>query len=402
MATVKLYLDARRGNNDTYPIKLCINHQSHTAMVNINVSVTLSQWEKKSESIINHPQKNELNRYIRLKKMDAEEAIREYSLEHSLRTCTANELREVVLSRHEEPAEQKPLFKDSFDKFVKMKSEGTKRIYMETYSLLCKYTDIESLTFEEITREWLTVFDRNMELRGMMTNTRGIHLRNIRAVFNYALDEEIINIYPFRRFKIKKEATAKRSLTVEELRTLFNYPVEEYAEQYRDMFMLIFMLIGINIADLTHLKKIQHGRIEYNRAKTHRHYSIKVEPEAMAIINKYKGRNWLLSPLDHYQSYVNYVAHMNTELQKIGKVELVKEGRVYKKYCEPLFPNITTYWARHTWATIASELDISKETIAKALGHGGNSVTDIYIDYDMKKVDEANRKVLDWVLYGKK
>ena len=61
------------------------------------------------------------------------------------------------------------------------------------------------------------------------------------------------------------------------------------------------------------------------------------------------------------------------------------------------FPGLSIYWARHTWATIASELDIPKETIAKALGHGGSSVTDIYIDFDMRKVDEANRKVIDYV-----
>ena len=60
------------------------------------------------------------------------------------------------------------------------------------------------------------------------------------------------------------------------------------------------------------------------------------------------------------------------------------------------------YKARHSWATIAAELEIPKETIAAALGHGGNTVTDIYIDFDRKKVDEANRRVLDWVLYGKR
>ena len=58
---------------------------------------------------------------------------------------------------------------------------------------------------------------------------------------------------------------------------------------------------------------------------------------------------------------------------------------------------LTTYWARHSWATVAASLDIPKETIAAALGHGGNTVTDIYIDFDQKKVDEANRKVLDYV-----
>ena len=63
---------------------------------------------------------------------------------------------------------------------------------------------------------------------------------------------------------------------------------------------------------------------------------------------------------------------------------------------------LTSYWARHSWATIASELDIANETIAEALGHEyGNRITNIYIRKNQKKVDIANRKVLDWVLYGK-
>ena len=74
-----------------------------------------------------------------------------------------------------------------------------------------------------------------------------------------------------------------------------------------------------------------------------------------------------------------------------GKKDLEGEGP---------FAQITTYWARHTWATIAASLEIPKETIAAALGHGGNTVTDIYIDFDQKKVDEANRKVLDYVFKG--
>ena len=91
---------------------------------------------------------------------------------------------------------------------------------------------------------------------------------------------------------------------------------------------------------------------------------------------------------------------MNRALKKIGPVKRV--GRGGKKVYEPLFPDISSYWARHSWATIAASLDIPRDTIAHALGHGGNTVTDIYIDFDEGKVDEANRKVLDWVLYGKK
>lgn len=64
---------------------------------------------------------------------------------------------------------------------------------------------------------------------------------------------------------------------------------------------------------------------------------------------------------------------------------------------------VTTYWRSHSWATYAADLDIPKDTISEALGHEhGSRVTGIYINYDQRKVDEANRQVLDWVLYGKK
>lgn len=78
-----------------------------------------------------------------------------------------------------------------------------------------------------------------------------------------------------------------------------------------------------------------------------------------------------------------------------------REGRGGKKVRTPILPNITMYWARHTWATIAASLDIPKDTISAALGHGESTVTDIYIDFEQEKVDLANRRVLDWVLYGK-
>ena len=147
------------------------------------------------------------------------------------------------------------------------------------------------------------------------------------------------------------------------------------------------MLIGINVVDLCNLEEMVSGRVNYIRAKTHRPYSIKVEPEALALIEKYSGEKHLLNYLD---CCVNY-RHFYNNLCKGLKAVKEKLG----------LHELTTYWARHSWATIAASLDIPKDTIAAALGHGGNTVTDIYIEYDMSKVDEANRKVLDWVLYGK-
>ena len=293
-------------------------------------------------------------------------------------------------------------FVKHYEQFMESKTNrGTRGVYKHTLDRIRAFDkNVDNKMFEDIDLKWLTDFEAFCA-KTACKNARNIHLRNIRAVFNNAIDYGITTAYPFRRFKIRPEATRKRSMAVEELRRLFDYPVEDYAEIYRDMFRLIFMLVGINSVDLHGLKSItRDGRIEYKRAKTGRLYSIKVEPEAMEIINKYRGVKGLLCIADRWIDSRNFRHQCNKALQKIGQVE--RKGRGGKKTITAEFEGVTTYWARHTWATIAASLDIPKDTIAAALGHGGDTVTDIYIDFDQKKVDAANRRVLDWVLYGKR
>ncbi len=295
-------------------------------------------------------------------------------------------------------------FVKHFKAFIDGKTnKGTKSVYKQTLDKIHAYDpDIDKKSFEDIDLRWLTDFE-TFCARTASKNARNIHLRNIRAVFNNAIDYEITTVYPFRRFKIRPEATRKRSMSVEELRKLFDYPVETYAEIYRDMFKLIFLLVGINSADLHGLKSItKDGRIEYKRAKTGRLYSIKVEPEAREIIEKYKGAKGLLCIADRWSDSRNFRHQCNKALQKIGLVE--RKGRGGRKTITSEFEGLTTYWARHSWATIAyNDLQIPKDIIAQALGHSGSeTVTDIYLDKDPKLVDEANRRVLDWVLYGKR
>lgn len=251
-----------------------------------------------------------------------------------------------------------------------------------------------------MTVDWLTGFDVFMARTAPSKNSRNIHFRNIRTVFNDAIEDSITSFYPFRRFKIKGEVTAKRDLSVEELRRLAYYGCEECAVKYRDYFMLMFYLMGINNVDLCHLKDISKGRLEFHRTKTNHFFSMKVEPEAMALIEKYRGEEWLLDILDHWSDPTFFLKKMNKHLQKIGPV--TRSGLGGKKTYTPLFPKLTTYYARHSWASIASSLDIPIETISAGLGHEyGNRITAIYINYDNRKVDVANRKVIDWVLYGK-
>lgn len=298
----------------------------------------------------------------------------------------------------------KGAFVTHYTAFIDSKTNsGTKGVYKHTLDRIRLFDpDIDKKNFEDIDLKWLVGFEAFCA-RTASKNARNIHLRNIRAVFNNAIDYEITTAYPFRRFKIRPEATRKRSLSVEELRRLFNYPVEHYAEIYRDCFKLIFMLCGINTVDLWGLKSItKDGRIEYKRAKTGRLYSIKVEPEAMVIIEKYRGEKGLLCIADRWNDSRNFRHQLNKALQRIGHVE--RKGRGGKKIITAEFEGVSSYWARHSWATIAyNDLSISKDIIAQALGHsGGETVTDIYLDKDSRLVDDANRRVIDWVLYGKR
>lgn len=220
------------------------------------------------------------------------------------------------------------------------------------------------------------------------------YFRVFKTCFNQAIDEELTTNYPFKRIKIKMSQTKKRNLTVDELRYIFQYFIPKKNQKYIDAFKLQFLLIGINIYDLAMLPDTitKDGRIEYYRAKTNKLYSVKVEHEALEIINKYRDGEYLFPLIKNRKgmSLHTFSCYMNKVLKGIKS----------DKYD---FSELTTYYSRHSWATIAHEIGIAKDTISLALGHSfGVSVTDTYIDYNLSKIDEANRKVIDYVLYNKK
>lgn len=399
MASIKLYLDTRKEKTST--LRLAINHKSDTAYISLNVKITKGQWDKTRSQVIEHAQKQMLNMHIQNLKLEAEKHLLSLIEQGGIKRLTARQIRDYIANKmfRQEEAEE-ILFINYFERMTATKkNERTKEIYRATQNKIVAYAlNARELRFEDITKEWLSGFDKYLSRSAPSRNARNIHLRNIRAVFNDAIDDEITTHYPFRKFKIKAEKTVKRSLTVEELRALFNAGVEQHAVKYLDIFKLMFYLIGINTVDLCNLKEVRKGRIEYHRAKTGKLYSIKVEREAQDIINRYRGDKYLLYMLDTHKNYKDYAKRLNEALKRIGEVQVGKQG---KKTIKPLFPELSTYWARHTWATIAHKIGIPKDTISLALGHTfGNDVTDIYINFDSEKVDEANRRIIDYVLYG--
>lgn len=396
MATANYYLDTRRIKKDgTYPIKINVQHKGHF-LISTEFTSSKEGWNgiEYSRKEVNYKTKN-----ARLRALmgELEEILLMLEKSGDIKTLTDSALKETIKKRLFKKDDEK-FFVDYIDEFVGTKTkENTKAVYINTRNKILAYDP--HCIFETIDKRWLLGFEQWMIRSGMKINGISIHLRNIRAVFNYCIDEEYTNLYPFRKFTIKKEQTRKRSLTAEQLSHLRDYPCESHQAKYRDMFMLMFYLIGINAADLFNAKKkdVVKDRLEYQRAKTGRLYSLKIEPEAFAIIERYAGHGeYLLDIRDSYSNYKDFLHRMNLNLRMIGDTE--RKGRGGKKIRQPLFPDISSYWSRHTWATIAASLDIPKETISAALGHElGSRVTSIYIDFDQRKVDEANRKVIDYV-----
>lgn len=412
MAKFSFYLDTRKAvDGGVYPLVLNLAHQSKASRIPLGMRFTKEEWEASLLSMSHEPRNKWTAKteeaYLAKSQYDVNLArlIKEVDIEE----LTVNEIRNLLLervtgftkSREKEKMDEvkKSLFLPHYRKFMESRATaGTREMYNRTLKKVLEYDEkAEKLTFDMIDKDWLMGFDAYLT-SSTCANIRNMHFRNIRAAFNAAIDDELTTHDPFRKFKLPKlEETRKRALTLEQIKTLKNYPCEAWQEEYRDMFMLQFYLIGINLVDLLTAKPedLVDGRFEYRRDKTHKLYSIKVEPEAMAIIEKYRGGKYLLSPLDRYSNHKNYLQHMNRALQKIGLHYTTSQ----KKTGKALFPDLTTYWSRHTWATIASALDIPLELIGRALGHSwvNKTITSVYIDFDMRKVDDANRKVMDAV-----
>lgn len=398
MVTVKFYLDTRRVKKDgTFPLKLNVFHRGQI-LISTKFSSSKRNWTG-VEYTNKEPNYRTKNVAIRNIMNRVENLIFRLSERGEIDRMTDRQLKSIIDIELNGDRKKVKCFVDYLDEFIGKKSNnGTKSVYLGTRRKIELFD--RSCTFESMDKKWLERFEDWMA-ETMKVNSRGIHLRNIRAVFNYAINEEYTTLYPFRKFQIKKEKTRKRKLTVEQLQILCDYPCEDYQKKYRDMFMLMFYLLGINAADLFLAKKtdIVNGRLEYKRAKTGRLYSIKIEPEAQEIIDRYSGNEengYLLNVMDSYNNYKDFLHRMDIGLKQIGEME--RKGLGGKKYRNSLFPDLSSYWSRHTWATAANSLGISIETISLALGHSyGSPTTIIYIDFELKKVDEANRKVIDYV-----
>ena len=391
MIKVSIKLDKRRRlNNGKFPLKFKIARKEAALFIGTGYELKEEDWDSANEKVKNLPEKKIINTKLTKRLIAINDKIEKLQEEGKLRSFTNKRLIQYLQNEESNAEYITMLFKTQMNAFVASKEKDTtKVIYHTTENKLKEYCDYDNLRIDEIDIEFLDAFIEFLKKQGNKINSIATRLRNIRAVLNFARKKGLLKEFVFDVYSIKIEDTPKRSLTIDELRKLYHADLPLAQAKHRDIFFLIFFLMGINLVDLFSLDRIEDGRIKYRRAKTGTLYDIKVEPEAMALFEKYKGKKRLLSIFDNIAIHSRYTGLADKILHKISD----KIG----------IPRISLYWARHTFATIAYELDISVDIIADCLGHkSGHRVTAIYIRKDQKKIDEANRRVIDFVLYDKR
>lgn len=265
-----------------------------------------------------------------------------------------------------------------------------------------------SLSMQEIfTPERLKEYEDWLAGQQSSPNTISTYMRMLQAVYNRWMSPGIEGYNPvlFKDVYTKVESRTKRALTAEQMEQLRNTDFSVLTlrqQQVLTYFLLMFMLRGMPFIDLAHLRKsdLRNRRITYRRHKTGKLMVVDVPPDAMRLLQKYRDKtdSEYLFPLlhgglfmeEHHHRYQETLRHFNRELARLMK---------------QLLPgvSVSSYTARHTWATLAYHSGVPVGLISQSLGHSSIRVTMTYLKpFDAEVIDRINRQVISLVKKSKK
>lgn len=301
------------------------------------------------------------------------------------------------------------------DEFRRIEREGTLHRFMngviaalmalgksrtaETYiSALCsfeKFTEDKDMMLEEITSDMMKRYQAFLLDNGASMNTVSFYMRILRAVYNRAVEKEIIEQkHPFRLVYTGVGKTVKRAVSLQSIRrikqlNLSGQPTMEFA---RDMFLFSFYTRGMSFVDISFLKKsnLKHGMLVYRRRKTGQLLSIKWERCMQDIVDRY-GK-----PCSEYMFPIITTKDME-QARSQYKNKLYIINRKLKRIAEMagITVSLTTYVARHSWASIAHSKNIPVSVISEGMGHDSEKTTRIYLaSLDTTTIDRANSLIL--------
>lgn len=283
---------------------------------------------------------------------------------------------------------------------IRMRCYGTARTYINVLRNFSKFREGNDLAFSDMTGDMIQEYESWMLHAGLRRSSASCYMRTLRTLYRKAAEEGLTADNDiFRKVHVSVGKTRKRAVASDVIRTILKLdltgkPSLAFA---RDMFMFSFYTRGMSFVDIAHLKKSdqRNGFLTYNRRKTFQSLTIQWEHPMQNIVNRYveqtNGSPYMF-PIITGETFADHVAYSQA-LQRINRS--LKRIGVMIGLAVPL----TTYVARHSWASIARNMDVPLSVISEGLGHDSDKTTQIYLaSLDTSMINKANSKIIKKIM----
>ena len=397
-------------SNGEHPLMLRLTKNRKRKYISLHLSLSPNYWDfTKNKPKRNCPNREQIMRLIEQKTKELQEQVidfktsdKDYTL-HTLVNKASNTVTRQTVGDY---------LSVYIDRLTAENRIGNAKTFKELKTSLTKFCKSLDFYFIDIDKDWLKRYAHWMQtVKNYSANTIGIRFRALRVLYNSAISDGIIrkSNYPFDEFKISqfKEQTAKRSITKQDVKRLIDFDVSELCQyEYpipflhiaKDIFLFSYFSCGINLTDILHLKhrNITENRVTFYRQKTGKLISFQLQPTAIDIIERYKIHSF------NNEDYIFPILKQNvhvTAKQQYERVQRVNKrvNKYLKQIGEYLnFPiALTTYVARHTFATVLKRSGVNIAIISESLGHSDLATTQIYLDsFENSQIDAAMQHLL--------
>lgn len=388
--------------NGEYPLMLRICKDGKKKYQSLGISVLPRYWDfTRNKPKPNCPNKEYIQKIILDKQTELQQRMLEFNSEQKEYTTT------TLLNDENKKFELKTVSQFYQELIEQCKSNdkcGNRLIYKSSYNSLKVFTKNQlDIPFSAIDVSWLNKYEKWLRSKGNKETTMSLMFRTLRSAYNKAIKAKCArkSDYPFDEYKINKFDTKTQKRAIAKTEVLkFTKEVDiigkrQYVQLSKDIFIFSYLCGGINFTDIANLTKanITNGRLHYIRQKTGKLIKLGISEEAMQIIKKYESES---------KGYLFPILNTN-----IHKTPLQKQNRIHKMLGKinknlkliatqlNVDANMTTYVARHSFASVLKKSGVSIALISEALGHSDLSTTQVYLDsFDNEQIDTAMQNLL--------
>ena len=383
-------------SNGEHPLMVCVCKDGKRKYQSLGISIKAEQWDFKTNQpktkcpnrerilLLINEKINELQKTV----LDKRIAGKDFTAATLIESTTKNKSHKTV-------GEYYLTYIQNLKKEKRIRYAGMLEVSYNSFVKFNKHLDIP---FSDIDVAWLKKYELWMKEQNLSVSTISTRVRHLRAVFNLAIAEHFIknDCYPFRNYKVSKlnKQTPKRAIAKKDVMRIMGYQGKSEMECLAiDVFVFSYLNAGINFIDIAKLKhsNIVESHLIYNREKTKKLINVPLQPKALEIIAKYQSDKSpylfpILSPF--HKTEVQIANRLHKVLAKVNKH--LKE--IGEKLNLPI--PLTTYVARHSYATVLKRAGVSTSIISESLGHSSERITQIYLDsFDNEQIDEAMKSL---------